>query len=367
MLIPEAPVDFFGMAKRFQSASVAAPPVSAEDLAYGLQQTQSLWEGLRGRRIFITGGTGFFGCWLLETFLAANRALRLGARATVLTRSPQQFRLRSPHLAGDAAIALLQGDVRSFDFPAGEFSFVVHAATDSAPRPASSQSEELQTEIVEGTRRCLEFAEFHGTKKLLLTSSGAIYGPQPAEITHIPESYVWGDDSAAPNRAYREGKRLAEELCVEAAQRTGMECKIARCFAFVGPHLPLDAHFAIGNFIRDALTGTPIEIQGDGTPRRSYLYAADLAIWLWTMLFRAPSSRPYNIGSGDDHSILEIAEAVAEVVHPGLPIHVARTATPGASISRYVPSVERAKAELGLEQGIGLHDAIRRTAAWYRT
>src|SRR5487761_1858193 len=99
----------------------AAPPVSAADLKYILENNARLWEELRGRRIFITGGTGFFGCWLLESFLAANNAFNLQAEAVVLTRSSRSFRERAPHLADNVAIELLDGDVRDFDFPAGEF------------------------------------------------------------------------------------------------------------------------------------------------------------------------------------------------------------------------------------------------------
>lgn len=355
------------MENLLQSASPAAPPLPLPDIAYAIEHIGPIWQQLRGKRIFITGGTGFFGRWLLETFLAANRSFSLDARATVLTRSADRFRASAPHIVKENAIELLQGDIRSFAFPAGEFSFVVHAATDSSPRATSGAPEELSAEIIEGTRRCLKFAQTHGTQKFLLTSSGAVYGPQPSSLTHIPEDYVWSDDTAAPNRDYREGKRLAEQLCIAAAQHTGMECKIARCFAFVGPNLPLDAHFAIGNFIRDALSGQPIRIQGDGTPRRSYLYAADLAIWLWTMLFRAPSLQPFNVGSGEDYSILEVAQAVTRTLAPELPIHVAREAIFGAPVHRYVPSVHAAKEQLQLEPGISLEESIRRTAAWHRS
>lgn len=349
----------------------AAPPVSTADLNYILENNATLWEELRGRRIFITGGTGFFGCWLLESFVAANNAFELKAQAVVLTRSAHRFRERAPHLAGNPAIELLEGDVRTFAFPPGDFPFVIHAATESvrtssANPLATDPSTELLSTILEGTRRCLEFAESHGTSKFLLTSSGAVYGRQPSDMTHIPESYHGAPDLLNSSSVYGEGKRIAEMLCSLATSRTQMECKIARCFAFVGPHLQLNAHFAIGNFIRDAMRGGPIVIQGDGTPRRSYMYAADLALWLWTILFRADSSRAFNVGSERDLSIREVAETVAHTLGPGIEIRIERTPGPGAPVHRYVPSVQAAKQSLSLTDGIPLVDAIRRTAAWYR-
>ena len=149
----------------------------------------------------------------------------------------------------------------------------------------------------------------------------------------------------------------------------GIEVKIARCFAFVGPYLPLDAHFAVGNFIRDGLRGGPIVVRGDGTPLRSYLYTADLAAWLWTILFRGASLRPYNVGSAEAGQHRRIGTKRFSGIQPnprrcGSPQLRMPPASPGRA--RYVPSVERAQRELGLEVSIGQREAIRRTVAWHR-
>lgn len=324
-----------------------------------------MWEEMRGRRIFITGGTGFFGCWLLESFCHINKQLQLNANATVLTRDPGAFAKKCPHLIKEQCLTFVSGDVRDFVFPEGIFTFVIHAATEASAKQAAEQPLEMLTTIIDGTERVLEFAHTHGTSKFLLTSSGAVYGKQPNNLTHISETYLGGPDPLDPASVYGEGKRISEQMCTLAAKQTSIEFKIARCFAFVGPHLPLNAHFAIGNFIGDVLAGRPILIGGDGTPRRSYLYAADLAIWLWTILFRAPSLIPFNVGSANDLSILEIAQVVARVLNPQIDIKVSKQAEPGASIARYVPSVDRAMELLGLGQIIDIEESIRRTAAWY--
>lgn len=338
----------------------------AADLEHIQVNTAGLWEEMRGQSLFITGGTGFFGCWLMESFCHVNRELGLGARATVLTRRPEEFGRKCPHLASDPAVSLLQGDVRDFRFPAGEFRFLIHAATEASAKQASEQPLEMLTTILAGTERALQFAAQCGARKFLLTSSGAVYGRQPESLTHTPEVYLGGPDPLDPASVYAEGKRASELMCALYGKTAGLECKIARCWAFCGPHLPLDAHFAIGNFIGDILAGRPVAIGGDGTPRRSYLYAADLMIWLWTVLFRAPALLPINVGSSHDVSILELAEAVARSLAVAPDIRLARRASATGEISRYVPSVDRAAALLGLRELVGLEEGIRRTAAWYR-
>ncbi|MDP9038633.1 MAG: NAD-dependent epimerase/dehydratase family protein [Acidobacteriota bacterium] len=349
---------------------MGAKPISAQDLDHVLEHTRGDWEGMRGQALFLTGGTGFFGCWLVESFCHANRALGLGARVTVLTRDAARFRAKAPHLANDPAVSLHEGDVRDFAFPAGEFRYVIHAATEASAKQAAEEPLEMLSTILAGTERTLNFAGQCGARRFLLTSSGAVYGRQPAEMTHVPESYMGAPDPVDAASVYAEGKRASELMCAlhqktVRARGEEFDALIARCWAFCGPHLPLDTHFAIGNFIGDILAGRPIAIGGDGTPRRSYLYGADLAVWLWVMLFRAPALVPVNVGSARDVSILELAESVAETLRPVTQITVAKRAPEGAAPARYVPAVGRAEELLGLTERVELAEQIRRTAAWY--
>ncbi|MCX6056610.1 MAG: NAD-dependent epimerase/dehydratase family protein [Chloroflexi bacterium] len=334
-------------------------PLSA-DLYHILDHTRDLWEDLRGARLFITGGTGFFGCWLLESFLFANEMLDLKASATVLTRRPDSVKNTLPHLMLDPAVTLIKGDVRNFEFPKGEYSHVIHAATET------TLVDPLDKFIsnIEGTRRVLDFALASGAGKFLFTSSGAVYGKQPSDMTHIPESYLGAPEPSDLTTAYGQSKRASEFLCTTYANKYGFQATIARCFAFVGPRLPLDSNYAIGNFIQDAMMGVPIKISGDGTAYRSHLYAADLAIWLWTILLRGKSCHPYNVGSENDLSIEDLAMVVASSIAPGLSIQIAQQHISGESIKRYVPMLQRAKIELGLQEFIKLSDSIQRTAKW---
>jgi dTDP-glucose 4,6-dehydratase len=334
---------------------------SRADLDHVLDHTAGLWDDLRGERVLVTGGTGFFGTWLLESFVAAGERFGLGAQAVVLTRGPDAFRDHVPHLASHPSIAVWPGDVRTFDPPPGTFAFVIHAATTSSP----AVDAEVQADtIAGGTRHVLEVAGRARARRLLFTSSGAVYGRNPPGTTHVSEDHAGGPDPLAARSVYGEAKRFAEMLVSARARATGLEAVMARGFAFVGPHLPLDGHFAIGNFIRDGLAGGPIVVQGDGTPRRSYLYAADLAIWLWTLLLRGRSGRAYNVGSEEDLAVGDLARRIA--AYFGTKARITKMPAPGREPERYVPATARARSELGLEAWVPLDEAIRRTARWHR-
>ena len=338
----------------------------SQDLNHILEHTKALWEDLRKKKVFVTGGTGFFGKWLLESFAWANDQLKLDAQMLVLSRSPDSFKIRYPHLAQASGIRFHQGDVRNFEFLRERFDFIIHTATDASAQLNDENPLLMFDTIVEGTRHTLDFAAQCHAKKFLLTSSGAVYGKQPSDMSHVSEDYCGAPELTNPNSAYGEGKRAAELLCTLYSRKYDIETKIARCFSFVGPYLNLDIHYVVGNFIRDGLRGGAIQVKEDGTPLRSYLYSADLAIWLWKILLCGQPGCVYNVGSDQAISITDLARIVRLCFLKPIEVVIDKTPILGHPPLRYVPSIERAKRELGLRCWIGLEEAIQRTVRFYR-
>jgi UDP-glucuronate decarboxylase len=317
--------------------------------------------------IFVTGGTGFFGRALLRYWATDVFGMR-NARFTLLSRNPEQFRARYGALLEPLDVTLVPGDVLCLDdLPTtGRFTHVLHAAADSTTGLALKPIERYR-QIVDGTQNILELARRTEVGKVLLISSGGVYGPQPAEMLAIHEDYNGIPDPLNPENAYSIAKRAMEHLAALYNHTYGIESVIARCFAFVGRDLPLDAHFAIGNFISDVLKGRDIVIKGDGTPVRSYLDQSDLAEWLSVMLMRGKPQRAYNVGSDQAITIRDLASLVARAGGSVSRVQVLGEHPKGqtANRNRYVPDVSRARTELGVEIGIRLEQAVRETMIKY--
>ncbi len=206
-----------------------------EDLAHTATCAEKALHALKDSRLFLTGGTGFFGHWLLESLLYANRELALNLRATVLTRDAKGFRRRTPHIANDAAITLLESDVKTFAFPDRPHTHIIHAATDSGGHQTFRPHLDLAESIIDGTRRVLQFATSTGVQRFLYISSGAVYGRSVTEVEHIPETFTGAPDPLQILSSYDEAKRMAEQLCIAYAEGTKLEPVIARFLCFRRP------------------------------------------------------------------------------------------------------------------------------------
>lgn len=344
-----------------------------DDLEQVDRALSSLWPRLRGAHLFVTGATGFFGIWLLESLLWANRAHRLDLAITALSRAPERFlNERAPHLRDRDELHFVTGHAADFEIPSRRCTHIVHAASENNVDGRQDWPERHLNAAIDGTRRIVDMAALHACESVLLTTSGAVYSTLEAsdrtkDGPRFEEGPAGIADYVSERHVYGESKRLMEVMTSIGAHTHGFKAAIARCFAFVGPYLPLEHNYVVGNFIRDALAGEEIVVTGDGTPLRSYLYAADLVVWLLTILVHGRSGVPYNVGGEQAVSIAELAHRVAALA--GLPadaVTIKRAPTPGAAPSAYLPSISRAEEELGLRPAIALDDAIVRTLAWHR-
>jgi nucleoside-diphosphate-sugar epimerase len=331
-----------------------------EDLEHIYQNTQDVWESIRGKSIFVTGGTGFFGKWLLESFIYINEKLALNAKITTLTRYPESFLDQYPfYNEYKNAIKFVKGDLLSYDFILDEkYHFIIHAATEASDSLNKNNPLLMMDTITLGTRRVLDFALDQPIESLLFVSSGAVYGKQPSNISHIKESDFFNVDINNSNSAYSEGKRIAELYCSTYFEKYKLPLKIARCFAFVGPYLPLDTHFAIGNFINNVIKNEDIVIKGDGSNIRTYMYASDLSIAIWKILFFGIENRPYNVGVDSIYSLKDIALIIKKIY--GNKIQILNENI-NKEKNIYSPNIDLLKKDLRINNFISIEDALTKT------
>lgn len=328
-----------------------------------LPRLHKCFTDIDGARILLTGGTGFVGKWMLQTAKIAQENSATKIEIVVPTRRLSSDHVQTAIAIGCPHVSWIEADFMNDQLDFGHIDMIIHAATPaSAQLNAENPAEMLQINV-ETMESVLRYAS--DNKPLLFTSSGAVYGTQPQTVRHIAEGYVEPNPSTEHHNAYAQGKLIAERMCRESGSSGQCSPIIARLFAFGGEHLPRDTHFAIGNFIQNALSHQPIVIRGDGQARRSYLYGADMATWLWSALAYGETESPFHIGSEHSVSILELAQIVAtvsgEVLNYFPEINVAKEIDFLESIQQYVPANSVTRKTLHVSEWTSLAEMIKRT------
>lgn len=308
--------------------------------------------------LLIIGGTGFFGKSFLDSFRRGQLDEWGVDRIIAMSRHAVQLKHLAPQLLADR-IELVNADIGTID-SLPEADYVIHAAASTDARNYLSNPDDERRNIQAGVYNYSRLApSVHAKSKIVYVSSGAVYGVQPANVLNIPESYSVGSllEMLSSKRDYALAKQVSEAAFQQLAA-TGMQVSIARCFAFVGAWLPRDQHFAIGNFLRDAMAGQDIQVNSTFPVYRSYMHADDLVRWLMTIAEHADATCPcINVGSDRAVTMGELARIVASEFGVGVLLPKEEE----GRVDRYVPSIDKAKSSLGLDVSINLEDAIRQT------
>ena len=329
-----------------------------------LEGRTEMLEALRGEHVYISGGTGILGTWLLELIKVLNENHGFQIRVTAYSRHACNFAIRWPHLGEVKGFHFVDGDIRDFtEFPS-DVRYIIHAAALTDRRLLASQPSSVAEVNGLGTLRILRAANLlEDVRKFILLSSGLVYGTQPRDLPRINESFSGVISCSNINAVYAESKRFAESLAQSAISETKLPLVTLRPFAFVGPYQSLQLPLAITDFLRESSTGGPIRIMGDGSTVRSFMYASDFAFGVLSALVNGKPHEIYNIGSPQAIDLISLAKMITKSFAPEPEIRTG-VGQSGHEHTRLVPDIQKSTKDLGLQVTVSLEEAIKKTVIW---
>ena len=332
-----------------------------EDLAKVAQTISPQVKELVSTDLVLTGATGFVGKWLVGAWLHGANEFGGDGRLLLSSRNPEKIFETYPEIQTNSRVSLQAVDIRKLEIPS-DFSGcnVIHGATAASEHLNVNAPFEMIDVIVQGTRRVVDECGRVGTRKLVFLSSGAVYGFGKVGCLPFSELDISGPSTTDSRNAYHEAKRLAELLVTIGGERYGFQELSLRLFTFVGPYLPLDRHFAVGMFIREALTERRVRIRSGGGSVRSYQYGADMARDIIFCTSRDMKHTTYNVGSPQPISIAQLAHSVASAAGDDISVEISGMDT-AETTSAYVPDTSRIMAESTYSESVDLVEALERT------
>lgn len=314
--------------------------------------------------VLITGASGFMGIWMTELFAYLKREKQLNVNLLLLATDFTYARKIAPHLYENNEVTLIQDDIRSVHELPAHVNWVIHAAASPDLRVHNSQPIHASRTITQGTQALLECASrLPDLRGFLNVSSGYVYGYHTDDDA-VPGRLFEGFDPNSFSTVYVEAKRYAESLCAIYRNQYRMPILNVRPFSFVGPYQPIDAPWAVNNFIGNVIAKQPIRIQGDGTAIRSYMYGADMAWWLLNLLIFGKSGISYNLGSPRGISLLDLAEKIRTLAASDVSVEKVTPMSNGRK-SYFVPKVEDVERGFALKLRFSLENALSRTLRWH--
>ena len=332
------------------------------DLNFIFNKCKNEFNLLSNKSLLVTGGTGFFGKWFLDLIFYTNKNYNTNILTTLITRNENKFFLDNPHQKNNKFLNIIETDILDLKSINHQFDFLLHMAATSAKETFNGETDTNKTKtLFNGAKNIMNIAIHNNISKILFTSSGVVYGSSSKDMKD--ESDINDSLDLEKRNGLAKGKMLAENIISNMSTENNINFKIARCFSFVGPYLPLDMHYAIGNFINDAIFKENIIINGNGSPYRSYLYITDTLVWLLKLLV-GNAEGIFNVGSERRIQIIELANMVKDIIAPTKKVIIQEKEMHEGNFKRniYLPNTEKIRESLGVKEWTSLEDAISKTA-----
>ena len=307
------------------------------------------------KKALVTGGAGFIGSHLCEFLL--DKGYRVIAMDNLITGDLKNIE----HLRSNKNFIFIHHDVSKHIFVDEALDFIFHFASPASP--VDYQKIPIQTLKVGslGTYNTLGLA-LAKKAKYLLASTSEVYG-DPL-INPQPESY-WGNVNPIGVRGcYDESKRFAEALTMAYHRIHKLDTRIARIFNTYGEKMRKDDGRVVPNFINQALRNEPITVYGDGKQTRSFCYVSDLIDGIYKLI-KSNINEPINLGNPEEHTILEFAELIKELIKSKSKIIFKELPTDDPHVR--CPDIIKAKKLLNWEPKVGMREGLNKTINWFKS
>jgi dTDP-glucose 4,6-dehydratase len=304
-------------------------------------------------RVLVTGGAGFIGSHLCEFLL--DRGAEVVCLDNLLTGTTDNI----DHLRSER-FTFIKHDVTNYIYVAGHLDYVLHFASPASP--VDYQQLPIPTLKVGalGTHKALGLAKAKSAR-FLLASTSEVYGDP---LVHPQREDYWGNvNPVGPRGVYDEAKRFAEAMTMAYHRYHGLDTRIVRIFNTYGERMRMNDGRAIPNFLRQALTGQPLSIYGDGSQTRSFCYVSDLVDGIWRLM-QAPVHDPVNIGNPQEMTLLELAKRVQRLTGSRSPIVFQPLPQDDPRVRQ--PDITRARTLLGWGPRVDVDEGLGKTIEWFR-
>ena len=302
-------------------------------------------------RILVTGGAGFIGSHLIDRLMeAGHEVICLDNFYTGHKRNVLKW-LNHPYFE------LIRHDITE---PIRlEVQQIYHLACPASPVHYQYNPVKTIKTNVMGTMNMLGLAK-RVKARFLLASTSEVYGDP--EVHPQPEEYRGSVNPIGIRSCYDEGKRVAETLAFDYHRQNDVDIRVARIFNTYGPRMLENDGRVVSNFVVQALRGQPLTIYGEGDQTRSFCYVSDLVEGLMRLM-NGDFIGPVNLGNPDEHTILQLAQAVQQMVNSDVSLKF--EPLPQDDPRRRKPDISRAQDLLGWSPKVPLEEGLAQTVRWF--